>query len=211
MTPHLLAVGYLTTRVVADDPVLPKDAETIVLPHLLAISHFVCNTLTIHATRAKYLLRTSPEGTAANNDLIAMLSESLSGKCDQQERFGVIPLKDGLCGLLKAPASRTDCFILQVIAPLPGAEPSIYTPSHLSEEWQQLSLKRMPAMPFEVMQLCQQASDPACYHTLQSIAQQVHHVANTYGYWDLWAVLVGICDRFQIDAQRLLATTTTSS
>ncbi|KAL0091326.1 hypothetical protein J3Q64DRAFT_1827880 [Phycomyces blakesleeanus] len=202
-----LALGYISVPVAIEasvrSNVTPANPFPWTLGNTLSIACFVSKPPTSYPTVAKHILGIPPDATRADQELFSLISSSLNAQ-SQQRLWAMIILQDGLVGVLSS--SNASKLVLQIVEPtacLPYPLPS-FSPQ-AANFGPKLSQEQLMGYPVYIQQLCQQWPDPAASASLHAVAQEVYQIALLYGYWNLWRVVVGICERFGIDPQKLIA------
>lgn len=188
-----LALGNLTAPCTIEGSVpnvwLPSD--------MLSVAYFVTNPPTTYPTRAKHLLRIASTATSAEREFLLLLSQSLTTR---GRRYGILDFRQacGCLGILSTSIVQpVDLFILHIVD-IPN---DIMDSSSSPTQYPPLAPDRLP---MEMLQAINERHLPEGEQRMKSIAQEMHRIASVYGYWDLWRVLEGICQRFNIDPQQLI-------
>lgn len=168
---------------------------------MLSVAYFVTNPPTTYPTRAKHLLRIASTATSAEREFLLLLSQSLSAHGGK--RYGILDFRQacGCLGILSTSSIQpADLFVLQIVD-IPNNNEVIDSSSSLLQQYPPLAPDRLP---MEMLQAINERHTPEGEQRMKSIAQEMYRIASVYGYWDLWRVLEGICQRFNIDPQQLI-------
>ncbi|KAI7878049.1 hypothetical protein K492DRAFT_197183 [Lichtheimia hyalospora FSU 10163] len=160
----------------------------------LSVAYFVTDPPTTWPTRAKHLLRIATTATSAEREFLSLLSQSLT-----TQRYGILDFRHacGCLGILStSTAQPADLFVLQIVD-----MPNDLMDSSSPQQYPPLAPDQLP---MEMLQAMNERHTPQGEQRMKSIAQEMYRIASVYGYWDLWRVLEGICQRFNIDPQQLI-------
>ncbi|CDH49741.1 predicted protein [Lichtheimia corymbifera JMRC:FSU:9682] len=167
---------------------------------MLSVAYFVTNPPTTYPTRAKHLLRIASTATSAEREFLLLLSQSLTA---HGKRYGILDFRQacGCLGILSTSSIQpADLFVLQIVD-IPSNNDFIDPSSSSLLQYPPLAPDRLP---MEMLQAINERHTPEGEQRMKSIAQEMYRIASVYGYWDLWRVLEGICQRFNIDPQQLI-------
>lgn len=191
-----LALGYLTAPVVIESSVInPSSDYSTASLETLSIAYFVLRPPTTYPTIAKHVLKLASSASHAEREWVKFLLRSLSA-----QRYGIIKMHNDRTGILSH-AATGDKLILQIVHVTPEQTESTAT---ISSSYPMLALDQLMPLPLEILQLCQQQHDPAAVARLRAVADQIYRIGLIYGYWDLYRVMEGICQRFNIDPRQLI-------
>ncbi|KAI9313829.1 hypothetical protein BX666DRAFT_548679 [Dichotomocladium elegans] len=188
---------YNSPMIIADTITSSAFDSTWQMPSdVLSVAFFVTKPPSDHPTRAKQLLEPASTATQAEREFLMLLSQSMA----KNKSFGILDFRStagGILGILSPHGYPSFALTLQWV------DFGATTMRPLTSQMEPFPHPLAPdRLPMEMMDAIQH---PGGHDRVRAIAKEMYRIATVYGYWDLWRVLEGICQRFQLDPQQLIS------